>query len=79
MTSLVEIDLMVLQKKSFRLFHFISAFSYLSPLGKGRGPSFIQTWIFFAQEFFVHNLAEIGQVVLEIKILKFRQCIFTIQ
>ena len=43
MPSLVEIDLMVLQKKSFRLFHSISVFSYLSPLGKGYGPSFKRT------------------------------------
>ena len=37
------------------------------PLGKGRGPSFEQTWIPFTQECFVPSLDEIGPVVLEKK------------
>ena len=37
----------------------------LSPLGKGHGSSFEQTWIHFTQESFVPSLIEISQVVLE--------------
>ena len=36
-------------------------------VGKGRGPSFEETWILFAQGYFVPNLVEIGPVVLEKK------------
>ena len=50
----------------------------LSPLGKGRGPSFQQPWIPFTQGCFAPSLVEIGSVVLEKKIFEFRQCIFTI-
>ena len=42
------------------------------------GSSFEQTWIPFTQGCFVQRLVEIGPVVLEKKILKFRQCIFAI-
>ena len=42
------------------------------------GSSFEQTWIPFNQGCFVPSLVEIDWVVLEKKILKFRQCIFTI-
>ena len=44
----------------FRYFVIIS-------LGKGRGPSFEQTWIPFTQGCFVPSLIEIGPVVLEKK------------
>ena len=44
-------------------------------LGKGRGPSFDQTWIPFIQGCFVRSLVEIGTVVLMKKIYKFCQCI----
>ena len=40
--------------------------------------SFEQTYIPSTQRCFVPSLVEIGQVVLEKKIFKFRQCIFTI-
>ena len=40
------------------------------------GSSFEQTWIPFTQGCFVPNLVEIGPVVLEKKIFKFRQSIF---
>ena len=42
------------------------------------GSSFEQTWIPFTQGCFVPRLVEIGPVVLEKKIFKFHQCIFTI-
>ena len=44
--------------------------------GKWRGPSFEQPWIPFTQGSFFPSLVEIGQVVLEKKIFKFRQYIF---
>ena len=43
-----------------------------------RGPSFEQTWIPFFQEYIEPGLVEIGLVVLEKKIIKFRQSIFAI-
>ena len=46
----------------------IFAISQLSPLGKGRGPSFEQTWIPFTQGCFVPSLVEISLVVLEKKL-----------
>ena len=56
----------------------IFAILKLSPLGKGRGSSFEQTWILLTQGCFVPSLVEIGSVVLEKKIFKFRKCIFAI-
>ena len=53
-------------------------FGIKSPLEKGLGPSFEQTLILITQEGIVPSLVEIGPVALEKKILKFRQCIFTI-
>ena len=46
----------------------IFAISWLSPGGKGRGPSFGQTWIIFTQGCFVPSLVENGRVVLEKKV-----------
>ena len=43
MPSLVEIRLVVLEKKDFLIRHCIFAISKLSPLGRGQGPSFEQT------------------------------------
>ena len=43
-----------------------------------RGPSSEQNWIPFTQGYFVPRLGEISSVVLEKKIFKFRQWIFTI-
>ena len=51
-----------------RFLNFINVFSLfllLSPLGKGWGPSFVQTWIPFTQGYFVPSLVEISPVVLE--------------
>ena len=44
-------------------------FSHLlkSPLGKGRDPSFEQTWIYITQGWFVPRLVKIGSAVLENK------------
>ena len=42
----------------------------LSPLCKGRGPSFEQTWVPFTQGCFVPSLFEIGPMVLESKMWK---------
>ena len=50
--------------------NFINVYRYfvkLSPLGKGRGPSFVQTWIPFTQGCFVSSLVKIGSVDLEKK------------
>ena len=52
--------------------------SLLSLFEKVHGPLFEQTWIPFTQGYFVPSLVEIGSVVLEKKIFKFCQCIFTI-
>ena len=51
-------------------------FVIISPW-KRAGHSFEQTWIFFTPKNFVLSLVEIDPVVLEKKIIKFRQCIFT--
>ena len=75
---LVEIGPVVLKKKIFKLCQCIFAISLLSPLRKGRGPSFDQTWILITQECFVPTLFEIGPVVLRKKIFQVRQCIFAI-
>ena len=45
---------------------------YLMDVLKGIGPSFQQTWIPWLQGCFVASLVEIGQVVLEKDIFKFR-------
>ena len=59
---------------------WVFAFSLLFSLGKRGGPSFGQTWILFTQGCFVSfaSLIEIGQVVLEKKIFRFRQWVFVI-
>ena len=69
--SLVEIGSVVLEKKIFKFCQCIFAILLLSPLRKGRGPSFEQTWIPFTQGCFVSSLVEIDPVVLEKKIFKF--------
>ena len=50
----------------------------LSLLGEGHDPSFEQTWIPFKQGCFVPRLVQIVPVVLEKKIFKFLQCIFSL-
>ena len=64
MPSLVEIGTVVHEKKIFKICQY---FSQLSPLIKGRGPSFEQTKIPFTQGYFVPSLVEIGLVVMEKK------------
>ena len=54
----------------FKFRQCIFAISWLSPLRKGLGPSFEQTWIPFTKGCFVLSLVEIGLVVLEKKIFK---------
>ena len=49
MSSLFEIGLVVLKKKIFKVRQCIFAISLLSPLRKGRGPIFEQTWILITQ------------------------------
>ena len=65
-------------KEDFRFLQFIFAFSLLSPLGKGQGPSPEKNWIRIIQRCFVPTLVEIGPMVLEKKIFKSRWCIFAI-
>ena len=70
MPSLVELGPVILEKKIFKRSRFIFIISQSSPLWKGRGPSFEQTWIPFTQGCSVPSLVEIGPVVLEKKIFK---------
>ena len=55
-------------EKIFEFRRYIFAISLLSPIGKGLGPSFEQTWIPFTQGCFVPSLVEIDPMVLEKKI-----------
>ena len=64
---LVQIGTVILEKKIFKYFQYNFTFSLLSPLGKGYGHSFEQTWIPSFQGCFVPSLVEIGPVVLEKK------------
>ena len=65
--SLVEIGPVVLMKKIFKFWQCNFAISLLSPLGKGRSPSFEEIWIPITQGCFVPSFVEIGPVVLEKK------------
>ena len=62
-----------------RFLNFVNVFCYfvIISLWKRVGPVIWQTWIFITQGFFVPISVEIGSVVLENKISKFCQCIFT--
>ena len=67
------------EEKSFKYFEWIFTILLLSPLGKGRGPSFEQTCIPYTLGCFLSSLVEIGPVVLENMFFnKFRYCIFAI-
>ena len=70
MPSLVEIGLVVLEKKTFKFLQYIFILFLLFPLGNGRGSSFEQTWISFNQGCFSPGLVEIGPVVFEKKMWK---------
>jgi hypothetical protein len=69
---------LVLKKKIFKWPYPIFAFLRLSPLWRGPGPLFEQFRIPYTQEWFMPSLIEIGQLVLEKKIFKNFQCIFTL-
>ena len=81
MPSLVEIGPDVLEKKIFKFCRRFFAFLKLSPLGKGRSPSFKLTWVLFIQGCILPNLVEIGPVAVEKKfflILSMYFCYFVI-
>ena len=56
------------RRRFFKFRQCIFAILQLSPLGKGQGPSFEQTWFPFTQGCFVQSLVEICPLVLEKKI-----------
>ena len=66
MPSLVEIGQVVLEKRIY-LMLWMYILLFCNNLGKGRGPSFEQSWILFTQGCFVSSLIEIDPVVLEKK------------
>ena len=78
MPSLVETGPVLLEKTIFEVRQCIFDIFLLSPLGKGRGPSFEQIWIPITQGCFVPSFIEIGPVVLKKKIFKVRQSILSI-
>ena len=63
-------------EEHFKICQCIFTISKLSPLGKGWGPSFEQTWLPFTQGCIVPSLVEIGSVVLKKRIFKFLQFFF---
>jgi hypothetical protein len=65
---LIEIGLLVLEKKIFLKFQNIFTLLLLSPLGVGQSPSFEQFRIPSPQRRFVPSLVKIGPVVLEKKL-----------
>ena len=68
----------VLEKKIVKLSYCLFAISLLSPLEKRSGPSFVEIRGSFNQECFVPSWVEIGPMVLEEEIFKFRPCVFLI-
>jgi hypothetical protein len=75
--NMISSDSVVL-KKIFKWTHPIFAFLRLSPLWRGPGPLFEQFTIPFTQGWFMPSLIVIGLLVLEKKIFKNFQCIFTL-
>jgi hypothetical protein len=75
--SFIEFGLLVLEKKIFKNFQCIFTLLLLSPLWARQSPSFEQTWIPFAQEWFMPSLVKIGTVVLQKKTFKWPHPIFT--
>ena len=63
--SLVKIGPVILENTIFKVCQCIFPISFLSPLGKVRGPSIEQTWIPITQRCFVPSFVEIGPVVLK--------------
>ena len=76
--SSIEISPAVLEKKIFKFCQCIFTISLLFPIEKRWGPSFEQIWILITQGCIVPSLVEISPAVLEKKIFKLCQCIFTI-
>ena len=74
---LLKLTLWFLRRRCLKFVNVFSLFPYI-PLEKGRVPSFEQTWMPISKESFVPSLVEIGPVILENKIFKFCQWIFTI-
>ena len=68
MPSLVEIETLIMEKKIFKTRQCVFAIAYLSPLRKGRDPSFEETRIPFTHGCYVPSLVEINPVVPEKKI-----------
>ena len=64
-------------RKHFSISSMFFLFSTLSPVRKGHGPSFEQTWMPFTQGYFLPSLVEICSMVLE-KTFKFCQYNFAI-
>ena len=67
-----------LRKQFKSLYHNVDSENKEKTLWEFIGSSFEQTWIPFTQGCFVPRLVEIGPVVLEKKILKFRKCVFSL-
>jgi hypothetical protein len=53
------------RRRFSKVFQCIFTLPSLSPLGEGRSPSFVQTWIPFTKGWFVPSLVKTGPVVLE--------------
>ena len=76
MPSLIEIGLLVLEKKMFFNINICKyGFPYCGP-SRPRGPWFVQTWIYIISESFHVNVSSSGSVVLEKKIFKWPHPIF---
>jgi hypothetical protein len=63
--SLIEIALLVLEKKIFKNFQRSFTLLLLSSLGEGCCPSFVRFWIPFAYGWFVSTLVKIDKAILE--------------
>ena len=75
MLCLVEIGQVVWEK---RILSVINIFSVLYRFGKGRGPSFKQTWITFNPEYSVPSFVDFGCIVLEERTVKYHHCIYAV-
>ena len=64
--------------KQIWLYHNVDSENKEKTLWEFIGSSFEQTWIPFTQGCFVPSLVEIGPVLPEKKILKFRKCVFSL-
>ena len=73
MPSLVEIGPVVFKKKIFKFRQDIFTISLLSPLGKGRAPTFEQSEIPFTRGCFVPSLVKIGPMAQSKKAKVYRQ------